>query len=54
MDAGFFRPQRGYWRAIGGASAEVLRSAPLVQMLAAVQGKSPEQLDDFFRTYARS
>lgn len=30
----------------------VLLSDPLVQALAAAQGKSPEQLDDFFRAYA--
>ena len=35
------------------APSEVLRSDPLVQMLAAAQGKSPEQLDNFFRAYAR-
>lgn len=34
------------------APSAVLRSDPLVQMLAAAQGKSPEQLDDFFRAYA--
>ena len=34
------------------APSEVLRSDPLVQMLAAAQGKTPDQLDLFFTTYA--
>jgi hypothetical protein len=30
----------------------VERTDPLVSALGAAQGKTPEQLDDFFRTYA--
>lgn len=33
--------------------SEVLRADPLVQALGAAQGKTSEQLDDFFRTYAQ-
>lgn len=36
------------------APSVVLRSNPLVQALAVAAGKSPEQLDDFFRTYAEA
>lgn len=36
------------------APSVVLRSNPLVQALATAAGKSPEQLDDFFRTYAEA
>jgi hypothetical protein len=32
--------------------SEVLRADPLVELLGAAQGKTPEQLDDFFRTYS--
>lgn len=32
--------------------SEVLRSDPLVASLGAAAGKTPEELDDFFRTYA--
>lgn len=34
------------------APSVVLRSNPLVTALATLQGKTPEQLDDFFRKYA--
>lgn len=33
--------------------SEVLRRDPLVEMLAAAQGKTPEQLDTFFATYSQ-
>ncbi len=32
--------------------SEVLRADPMVAMLGAAQGKTPEQIDQFFRTYA--
>lgn len=32
--------------------SEVLRNDPLVASLGAAAGKTPEELDDFFRTYA--
>lgn len=35
------------------APSEVLRNDPLVQGLGAVTGKTAEQLDNFFRTYAQ-
>lgn len=35
------------------APSVVLRADPLVSALGAAQGKTSEQLDDFFRTYAR-
>lgn len=32
--------------------SEILRTDPLVQALGVAQGKTPEELDQFFRTYA--
>lgn len=32
--------------------AEVVRTDPLVNMMALAQGKTPDQIDAFFRTYA--
>lgn len=32
--------------------SEILRSDPLVNMMALAQGRSPEEIDTFFRTYA--
>lgn len=39
-------------RARATRPSEVLRSDPLVSTLATAQGKTPEQLDDFFRMYS--
>lgn len=50
--AGLPKEQRFPAKARAKRPSIVLRSDPLVMALAATQGKTAEQLDDFFRTYA--
>lgn len=45
--------QRFAAKAKASRPSEVLRADPLVMMLAAYQGKSADDLDAFFRTYAQ-
>ena len=46
------REKRFAAKARAAHPSTVLRNDPLVSAMAAAQGKSPEEIDEFFRTYA--
>lgn len=46
--------QRFAAKARAARPSEVMRSDPLVEMMALAQGRSKGEIDDFFRTYAKA